>query len=221
MTGETQSRPVAGPRIYVDMDDVLCDTAEQLLVLLREAFGKQVALEDIHTFDLGVSFGLSRQELRRFLQLAHRPEVLDKYNLRSDAVAGLTHWRECGYEVWVVTGRPTVAYEATRSWLARMEMPHDRLLFVDKYGHYARLGNTGGEVQAAGMDELGEVGFCFAVEDSGDMAQHLVREVRVPVALMDRPWNRDVAEIPGQLTRCRDWREVSARFDRPGPVIRG
>ena len=221
MKGETHTRRATPPRIYVDMDDVLCDTAERLLVLLGEAFGKQVPLEDIHSFDLGVSFGLSREELRRFLHLAHRPEALDGYNLRPDAVAGLTHWRECGYEVWIVTGRPTVAYEATCSWLARMEIPHDRLLFVDKYGHHARLGNAEGDLRAAGMDELRELGFCLAVEDSGDMAQHLAREVGVPVALMDRPWNRDVAEISGQLTRCRDWQEVAARFARPHRVIRG
>jgi len=200
------------------MDDVLCDTAEQLLILLSEVFDKQVAFEDIRCFDLGVSFGLSPDELRRFLQLAHRPESLDRYSLRPVAAGVLSRWREAGNEVWVVTGRPPSAYEATRSWLARWGVPHDRLLFVDKYGHYARLGDAGGGLRPAGMNELAELGFCLAVEDSGDMAQHLACETGVPVVLMDRPWNRDVSEIAGQLTRCGDWREVAACFDLPKPV---
>ena len=48
--------------IYVDLDDVLCETARGFLGLLQREFDRRVAFEDIRDFDLGVSFGLDEIE---------------------------------------------------------------------------------------------------------------------------------------------------------------
>ena len=64
------------PPIYVDMDDVLCETARGFVSLLEREFGRRVSFDQIHDFDLGVSFGLDPVELERFFEIAHRPELL-------------------------------------------------------------------------------------------------------------------------------------------------
>ena len=46
-----------------------------------------------------------------------------------------------------------------------------------------------------------------------------VEHCGVAVALMDRPWNHDLAQLPHEtasaIVRCLDWREVAARFASP------
>ena len=203
-------------RIYVDLDDVVCQTAELLLSLLDAEFGRRVSLEEIVSFDLGVSFGLGQEELGRFMDRAHDPEVLLQYELRPGAVEGLETWRARGCEVWIVTGRPTGAVVGTRQWLERAGVPHDELLFVDKYRGHGRPSGASGEVRATRVEELAGMGFGLAVEDSAEMALRLRDEVGVRVLLMDRPWNREVVDTPGRLERCRDWDEVMARVQHPG-----
>ena len=47
-------------------------------------------------------------------------------------------------------------------------------------------------------------------------ARDIVEECGVPVALMDRPWNRDLSGVrpatAACLVRCGDWSEIAARF---------
>lgn len=57
----------APKRVYVDLDDVICETGPDLLALLEKHFGRRVELEDVSTWDLGVSLGLDQQELRQLL----------------------------------------------------------------------------------------------------------------------------------------------------------
>ena len=61
--------------------------------------------------------------------------------------------------------------------------------------------------------------FSLAVEDSLDVAALLVERCGVPVALMDRPWNRDVDRLSERarsgIVRCGDWREILSRFPTP------
>ena len=50
--------------VYLDFDDILCETARAFTGLLHREFGKSVAFEDIHTFNLGESFGLAEKIVR-------------------------------------------------------------------------------------------------------------------------------------------------------------
>ena len=49
--------------IYVDMDDVLCETARGCLEIIERVFGKRVAYEQLTDFDLGNSCELSPRKL--------------------------------------------------------------------------------------------------------------------------------------------------------------
>jgi hypothetical protein len=49
----------------------------------------------------------------------------------------------------------------------------------------------------------------------------LVEDLDLPVALMDRPWNREVGHLPrrilDRMVRCRDWQDVARVLD-PGAL---
>ncbi|MDH4017365.1 MAG: hypothetical protein OEV20_08500, partial [Actinomycetota bacterium] len=57
-----------------------------------------------------------------------------------------------------------------------------------------------------------EMSFTWAVEDSLDMALRLATQAEMHVALVDRPWNRSVPDLPRaaarRIVRCHDWDEI-------------
>ncbi len=206
----------AGRRIYVDVDDVLAQTGRMFLDLLTREFGRRVAFDEIRSYHLGDSFGLAEDELSRFMRLAHRPDALGSIEPMPGAAAALAEWRRRGYEILVVTGRPPETREATLAWLERHAMPVSEFHFLDKYAEVYR-GRGGKPDGVLSLTDLPGMGLSLAVEDFPEAAEHIAREVGVPVALFDRPWNRRVRQTDGgaPLVRCQDWVEIRRRFPAP------
>ncbi len=198
--------------IYVDVDDVLADTAASLIRLVRELFAKDVSYEQCHSFDLGRSFGLSEAERDRLLDAAHDDEVIESMAAIEGAAEILGGWAARGERVEIVTGRPPATIPATRRWLEREGMPHAAVASVDKYGRQKHL------AQAVPLEELATRRFRIAVEDSITMTQFLVETTDTPVLLLDRPWNRDVRgldrRVRARVERVYSWSEIADRSKR-------
>ena len=189
--------------IYVDMDDVLCETARSLLAIAEREFGKTIPYDQLNTFEVGEACGLEAREIQELIRLAHHPEELLGMAPIDEAVSVLARWVAAGHEIAIVTGRPPSTYDVSCQWLARHKVPHHDFVMVDKYGRFATENTI-----AIALPELAARRFSFAVEDSPSMAKFLATEMKVPVALLDRPWNQ-LAEHP-LITRHKDWREVAA-----------
>ena len=63
-------------RIYVDIDDVLCETAATLCGLAEREFGRHVKYLDVRQFDLQKVFSLDDSEMARFRELSHSAHAL-------------------------------------------------------------------------------------------------------------------------------------------------
>ena len=96
------------------MDDVLCETCRGLIDLLHDEFGRTVDYEDVHDFDLGNSFKLTRDELDTFLDRAHEHDVLAGLAPIAGAKGTLEGWVEKGFDIAILTGRPPSARRARR-----------------------------------------------------------------------------------------------------------
>jgi uncharacterized HAD superfamily protein len=203
-------------RIYVDLDDVLAQTVRGLLDLLERHTGRRLAEEEVASFDLAQAFGLAPRDFEAFMRLAHRPEELAALAPTPGAAAALGAWQARGYGVFVMTGRPPSSEEASKRWLEAQGMPHSSLACVDKY---ARPDWGGAGRRPLPLDALAQLDFQLAVEDSLAMAAFLVERCGVPVALLDRPWNRDLRGLApataARIARCRDWEELLERFATP------
>lgn len=202
-------------RIYVDVDDVLAQTGRMFQDVLRREFGRDVAFDEIRSYHLGDSFRLAPAELDEFMRLAHKPEALASIEPMPGADEALADWQRRGYEVFVVTGRPPATRDDTLAWLADNGMAYAEFHFLDKYSEY--YNNPQGTPEGTlFLADLPELDFCLAVEDFPGTAEHLAHNVGVPVALFDRPWNRQVEELDGDATaplvRCRGWAEIRQRF---------
>jgi len=188
--------------IYVDIDDVLADTSRCLIKIAEKEFRKKVPFEALTSFDLKVSFDLTHDEYEHFLEMAHQPDEILNIAPVPDAIKALRQWMASGYEISIVTGRPTTTYETTMEWLAAHNVPHDHFFMVNKY---ARPGMD--ESIALSMQSLSEMAFHFAIEDSYDMAVYLAVKMDTQVLLYDRPWNRGPG-LNGKIKRFRNWNEL-------------
>jgi len=194
--------------IYVDMDDVICETARHCIHLVEREFGKRVGFEELTHFDLGASCRLEPDEREHLYRVIHEPEELLSLTPIPDAVATLSQWVELGYEIAIVTGRPPSTIEASQSWLERYEVPHVSLTMVDKYGRFETFGTS-----AIALQELAARSYAFAVEDSLPVAHFLAAEMDLRVLLIDRPWNRSDTTHTN-VTRHHTWRGIAAQnFD--------
>ena len=204
------------PKVYVDFDDVLCETALEFTRVLEREFGRRVAFEDIFCFDLGQAFGLSRADLARLMRLTHEPEVLLRMEPVPGAIEALGRWTEAGREVRVVTGRPSYTRKASLQWLKAHDVPFADLHFVDKY---ARESDDAFRHELLTLDQLARMDFCLAVEDSPQMVRFLAHQTRIPVAVLRRPWNAnglDLApEAAPRVFRCDDWPHILQMFPAP------
>jgi uncharacterized HAD superfamily protein len=195
--------PTTSQTIYVDMDDVLCETARRCLEIIERVFGKRVAYEQLTDFNLGNSCELSTEETAELYHIVHHPDELLKLEPVKGAISVLSQWIAAGFEIAIVTGRPPATYEPSLDWLAREQVPYHSFTVVDKYGRF-----TTEKTIAVSLSELVARKFVFAVEDSPTMASYLAEQMRVPVKLFNRPWNRGAIDHP-KIKRCNNWLEIA------------
>lgn len=205
-------------RVYVDIDDVISQTALAFTRLLEHQFDKRVELDEITDFDLSKSFDLGPEELEEFMREAHRDEHLMAIEPMDGAIETLHSWQAGGCEIEVLTGRPPAAAEVTRDWLEKHGVPHSELYFVDKYARYDESA-WDGHAPVLRLDELVEHDYDLVIEDSLETAVRLASAVDAEILLLDRPWNRNLSEveqsITSQIGRCRDWSEIASRVELP------
>jgi uncharacterized HAD superfamily protein len=189
--------------IYVDMDDVLCQAARHFLVIVEREFGKRIAYEQLTNFDVGQSCGLRLDEREELYRIVHRPDELLSMAPVSNAIAVLGSWEQRGFEIAIITGRPPETSETSIEWLTKHQVPFHSFTVVDKYSRFAT--EQSGAIR---LSELAARRFCWAVEDSLPMAQYLADQMNLPVALIDRPWNRTGSEHR-RISRYADWPAIA------------
>lgn len=197
-------------RVYVDIDDVLSETIERLVDLLEELYGRRVDPGRVEHFDLAASFGLDREQIESFMDHAHADQIIESIAPVPGAAEVLARWHADGHCITLVTGRPPQTNAASRRWLETHELRHESLHHLDKWN---RPGWNAAGLPAIQFEDLSEFEFEFAVEDSLDTAVRLIEEFDIPVALMDRPWNRADDSLSrktrSSLVRCANWVEVA------------
>ncbi len=194
-------------RIYVDFDDVLCETARELSRLARALYGCQVPYESIRAFNLREAFGLDEAHYMSLMRAAHATECLLALEPTPGAVATLARWTADGHGVEIVTGRPYATHDASQRWLRRHGLEQITLIHVDKYNR--ELAPEADDwSRALTREEFATRRYDLAVEDAPVALEQLAAMPPCKVAIFDRPWNRATPLLTGHFTRCRDWDAV-------------
>jgi len=193
--------------IYIDCDDVLAESTRSYIAIIKREFGIERKFEELTSFDLRVSFGMTQAQFDHFFQLVHSREAILKFQPMDGAVEMVNAWKQAGLEIAIITGRITAAYESTLEWLQRLSIPYDHFMVVDKYNRPEMDMKI-----AKPLSALSSMNFELAVEDSYATAIYLSTEQKISVALMDRPWNSN-AQITNGLTRVRNWADIEQKYD--------
>lgn len=197
-------------KIYIDFDDVICETAGYFTKLARDLFGIVVPYQQIHFFDLQKSFALRDAQYDELMKAAHMPENLLQYEETKGASETINKWVDEGHEISVITGRPFDSYEPSREWLDQHGLERIPLFCVDKYGRESFNQDCTYNLT---LENLYDMSFDFAIEDSPAAFAHVLHFNNCKVAVFDRPWNRQ-AEFPSDMfVRCRDWKEIDRIFE--------
>lgn len=194
--------------IYVDMDDVLCETARHFLVIIEREFGKRVAYDALTDFDFETSCGLTPAERAKLYEIVHFEDEILGIEPIPEAIETLRQWALSGYQIAIVTGRPPPTVAPSIEWLRRFNVPYNSFTIVDKYGRFQT-----DETLGLSLAQLATRKFCWAIEDSLPMANFLAKEMGLPVALLDRPWNQGSLQYP-TISRWHNWSQIGARFGR-------
>ena len=197
---------VSKMNIYVDFDDCLCETARYFSGLVKEMFGLNVPYEQINFFNLKKSFSLSDEDYDRMMIHAHKPEVLITYEETPGAVQTLNSWLDEGHDVKIITGRPSVAYDASRQWLNQHGLERVPLYCLNKYGRDSFL--KGSEFTLE-LEDYYKMHFDYAVEDSPHAFKFFDHLPDLKVMVIDRPWNKDCDFPNSNYKRCFDWKMIS------------
>ena len=198
-------------RVYVDFDDVLCETARTLSGLAREMFGREVPYEAITQFNLQLAFRLDDGQIDALMRRAHEAAFLVALAPAPGAVEGMRRLLDAGHTVCVVTGRPISTEAASLEWLGRHGLPALEILTVDKYGRAHGERTPDGRC-ALSPQTFAEIPFDVAIDDSPDALTLLAPRTRCRILAFDRPWNAAYPLRPN-MTRVSGWPAIDAWFE--------
>lgn len=196
-------------RIYIDFDDVICETADYFTKIAKELFGVVVPYSEVQFFNLKKSFNLTDEQYDQLMKAGHLPENLLAYVEAPGASETINRWIDAGHEVSIITGRPFDAYAPSREWLDKHHLQRVPLFCVDKYGRENFMMNSTFNLK---LKDLYEMTFDFAIEDSPAAFEHVMHFENCKVAVYNRPWNKN-AELPNDsFVRCEGWQEIGRLF---------
>ena len=192
-------------KFYVDFDDCLCETAKAFTKLVERLYGKKVPYEEMHFFNLQQSFDLTDDVYEKMMLEGHRSEELLSYDETPGASETLNELIDRGHEVFVITGRPSSSYEASRRWLDEHGLQRAKLFCLNKYGRDSFIKNSEFNLE---LEDYYKMSFDYAIEDSPMAFKFFDHLPKLKVLVIDRPWNHE-HELPGEnYTRCLDWEEI-------------
>jgi 5'' nucleotidase, deoxy (Pyrimidine), cytosolic type C protein (NT5C). len=178
-------------RVFVDFDDVLCETASCLSGLAASLFGCKVAYQEIITFDLQEAFSLSDRELEELMSHAHNDDYLATLPATVGSVEAIRGWIADGHEVVVVTGRPPSCHRGSKAWLDSYGLSELPLIHLDKYGRTKPSPAVGGLPANYSPADLVGMGFDVAIDDSPTALDLLAKKLPgVEIMVFNRPWNQ-------------------------------
>ena len=193
-------------RFYIDYDDCLCETARAFTEIADRLFGKKVPYESVRFFNLQDSFKLTDDEYEQLMIEGHRPEILMSYEETPGAVKVVNEWIDKGNEVYIITGRPFSAFDASRRWLDEHGLKRANLFCLNKYGRDSFIKNSDFNLE---LEDYYRMSFDYAIEDSPAAFKFFQHLPDLKVLVYDRPWNQGCEFPTENYTHCPDWSCIS------------
>ncbi|MFO7937377.1 MAG: 2-dehydropantoate 2-reductase [Kiritimatiellia bacterium] len=199
-------------RVYIDFDDVLCETARALSELACKVFQRDVPYEKISVFNLQHAFSLSGDQIEDLMDYAHEIEFLEKLEPAPGAVEALKRLRRKEHDTVIVTGRPSFCHEGSIRWLERFGLASQEIIYVDKYGRTPKTVPDGDFPPTLTPYQFCQLSFDVAIDDSPEALDLLSALDNCRILIYDRPWNQTF-KCGKKFSRCSNWHDILRLID--------
>jgi uncharacterized protein len=176
-------------KIAVDLDGVL---AESMLVWCNRAnteFGTHLKMEDLDSWSSWKKFPISKDDFYRILD-----ESWDDWRkippTEPDITEKVARIEKFG-DLDIVTGRSKRTVDAARNWVNNQKI---------RYRNFVRV---------LGWRDKIFLNYDVYIDDAPDLMPLISRSPSAWGVLYERPWNRNVAEMP-KVLKAKSWRQVPA-----------
>ena len=196
------SEPTPTPRrILVDIDSTLYDSDSLWITGMRQIYGKEITLGDLHQWDWYRRFGLTREDFDRLIsEHYHHPRQILANAPYSGAAEVLARWQARGHEIHIVSDRSPDVAAVTRRWLRRNGLPTEHSCFelhVDKFAY------------------VKEHGISLVVDDRPSFLQELVVDAQDVIAsTIEQPSNAMVRAQYHQIISAPTWSALARKLER-------
>ncbi len=197
-------------RVYIDFDDVICETGRYFTKLAKELFDIDLPYSQVQFFNLQKAFDINEEQYDALMREGHLPENLLAYEETPGASATINKWVDEGHDVSIITGRPFDSYEPSRKWLDEHGLERVPLFCVDKYGREVFNQNCSYSMTLA---DLYAQTYDFAIEDSPAAFEHVLHFEECKIAVFNRPWNINEKVPNDDFVRCEGWTDIDRLFE--------
>ncbi len=174
-------------KVAVDLDGVLAETMEVWCKRANQEFGKSLKLEDLNTWASWEVVDIPKNDFYRILD-----EVWDSWRdipPTEPEIAGKLARIERFGRIDIVTGRSLNTVESVKKWL--------------RY-HKVRYENF---VRVRGWRDKVHLDYDVFIDDAPELMPLISRSPLLWGILYDRPWNRDVVDMP-RVLKAKNWGQM-------------
>ncbi|TMW73823.1 5' nucleotidase, NT5C type [Alteribacter natronophilus] len=175
-------------RFGIDIDGTVTDPAT-FIPAINEHFNKTLTLDDITQYDLSRVLGISGEDFWKWMQ-EHEGNLYANAELASEAKRTLMEW-ERKHELFYISARHTRFTDLTRDWFNQNALPYHHIELLGQHNKIDAVKNH-------------DVDAFF--EDKHDNAVGIAEECKIPVVLMNTPYNQDA--VPDLVHRVDSWQQA-------------
>ncbi len=186
-------------KIGIDIDNVLADSYNAYLERFNRQFGTEIIYEEVDDFFYLEKFKTVDYQRRVTYvdSLSTNLKFLSSISPYQEAINVIGKWQGKGWIIHYITARPAITKKTTQTWLKKHGF-WGKLTTLDLFPE----GKTYKRDVEYKKDLADKLGLDVFIEDASAIA----RNMKIPVFLLDRPWNQ--GELPGNVTRVKTWPEI-------------
>ncbi len=192
-------------KIGVDMDDVINELVNSLVSFHNRAYKTSFTRDDHLHYNLSTVWHCDENEVMdRIFEFYNSPEF-DSIEVMEGAEDGLKELQK-SHELVIITSRPNEMKEKTMLWL-KNKLPS---VAIDiHFTNQVSRDNKGHKTKAEVCRELG-VG--LMIDDAPQYAIDCAGN-GITTLLMERPWNRKLAEME-RIHKVKNWNEIVSKVKK-------
>lgn len=190
-------------KIGIDIDNVISDTFSSYLEKFNRKFNTRISYEELSDFYYFEKYsGVDKKKVEIFIEKITR-DYGYHFSLKpyEEAIRVIKKWMRESVSIHYITLRPSYMKKVTLDWLkkhrffgknATLDLYDDSISYTSDADYKKKISE--------------KIGIDFLIEDAWEIAT----EFKIPVFLLDRPWNRNV-NLPKNIKRVHDWQEIESR----------